>query len=172
MVFDYYEKLSRTQQRIYRESDAITVVRLNDPVPARRIVTSLTAALQIEHRADTEQACRRLGRALADDLKIRRFRLSVLAARPHDNYGELHGTYQPRHGTEAAKITLWMRTARRKRVVAFRTFLRTFLHEFCHHLDYELFRLADSFHTQGFFKRESSLFRQLVPARELPDNNR
>jgi hypothetical protein len=32
-----------------------------------------------------------------------------------------------------------------------------------HHVDYELLRLEDSFHTEGFFKRESSLFRQLVP---------
>jgi hypothetical protein len=95
----------------------------------------------------------------------------VLAARPHDNYGELHGTYEPRYGTAPAKITLWMRTARQKRVVAFRTFLRTFLHEFCHHLDYELFKLADSFHTEGFFKRESSLFHQLLPARKLPRVN-
>ena len=43
----------------------------------------------------------------------------------------------------------WMRTARRKQVVAFRTFLRTFLHEIGHHLDYELLRLAETFHTEG-----------------------
>ncbi len=55
-----------------------------------------------------------------------------------------------------------MRTARQGRVVAFRTFLRTFLHEFCHHLDYHLFSLTDSFHTEGFYKRESSLFHQLM----------
>ena len=51
--------------------------------------------------------------------------------------------------------------------MAFRTFLRTLLHEVGHHLDYEHLRLADSFHTEGFFKRESSLFYQLVP-RESP----
>jgi hypothetical protein len=48
--------------------------------------------------------------------------------------------------------------------VAFRTFLRTLLHEIGHHLDYEYLKLADSFHTEGFFRRESSLFTQLVPA--------
>lgn len=65
-------------------------------------------------------------------------------------------------GRRHARISLWMRTARHKRVVAFRTFLRTLLHEYCHHLDYEHFQLAQSFHTEGFFKRESSLFKQLV----------
>jgi len=59
-------------------------------------------------------------------------------------------------------ITLWMRTAQKKQVVAFRTFLRTFLHEVGHHLDYELLKLPETFHTEGFYKRESSLFRQLV----------
>ncbi len=49
---------------------------------------------------------------------------------------------------------------------AFRTFLRTLLHEICHHLDYELLKLDDSFHTEGFFKRESSLFNQLVAPKE------
>jgi hypothetical protein len=57
-----------------------------------------------------------------------------------------------------------MRTACHARVVAFRTFLRTLLHELCHHLDFEALGLSRSFHTEGFFKRESSLFRQLVPS--------
>ena len=55
-----------------------------------------------------------------------------------------------------------MRTARQKRVVAFRTFLRTLLHEVGHHLDYTRLGLGDSFHTQGFYARESHLFHQLV----------
>ena len=41
-------------------------------------------------------------------------------------------------------------------------FLRTFLHELCHHLDYEYLKTEDSFHTEGFYKRESSLFHQLM----------
>ena len=56
-----------------------------------------------------------------------------------------------------------MKTAARGQVVAFRSFLRTLLHELCHHLDYTLYALADSFHTEGFFRRENALFYQLVP---------
>jgi hypothetical protein len=56
-----------------------------------------------------------------------------------------------------------MRTAKQRRVVAFRTYLRTLLHEVGHHVDYAYLRLPDSFHTEGFYKRESSLFAQLVP---------
>jgi len=61
------------------------------------------------------------------------------------------------------KIQLWKRTARQKRVVAFRTYLHTLLHEVGHHLDYTVLRLPDSCHIEGFYKRESSLFHQLVP---------
>jgi len=31
------------------------------------------------------------------------------------------------------------------------------MHELCHHLDYESLRLPESFHTEGFYKRESSV---------------
>jgi hypothetical protein len=89
--------------------------------------------------------------------------VEVLAARPSASWGELHGLYTPIVGGTPARIQVWMRTARHKRVVAFRTFLRTLLHEFVHHLDYHHLKLADSFHTEGFFRRESSLFKQLVP---------
>jgi hypothetical protein len=88
--------------------------------------------------------------------------VGVLAVRPTLREAELHGLYTREPGRRA-RIRVWMRTVRYKRVVAFRTFLRTLLHEVCHHLDYTHLKLADSFHTEGFFKRESSLFYQLVP---------
>ena len=61
-----------------------------------------------------------------------------------------------------ARITVWMRTAARKDVVAFKTFLRTLIHELCHHLDYELYKLPETFHTEGFYKRESTLVNALL----------
>ena len=67
-------------------------------------------------------------------------RVEVLAARPHAKWGELHGLYTAEHGRRP-KIQLWMRTAKQKRVVAFRTYLRTLLHEVGHHLDYAKHRV-------------------------------
>jgi hypothetical protein len=61
-----------------------------------------------------------------------------------------------------------MRTAAHGKIVSFRTFLRTLLHELVHHLDVTVFGLDDSFHTEGFFRRESSLVRQLLPPRTPP----
>ena len=91
-------------------------------------------------------------------------RIQVLAVRPSDDWGELHGLYLPEEAGRTAKIQLWMRTAKHKRVVAFKSYLRTLLHEICHHLDYELYKFPETFHTEGFYNRESSLFHQLVQA--------
>jgi hypothetical protein len=94
-------------------------------------------------------------------LRLPPVRVEVLAARPHARWGELHGLYTAERG-KTPRIQLWMRTAKQKRVVAFRTYLRTLLHEVGHHVDFTGLRLAESYHTEGFYKRESSLFHQLV----------
>ena len=126
------------------------------------LVHAIESALKNEDRGKIEILSQKLGSALTARLKVPAIRVKVLAVRPHDSGGELHGLYNPGEGKLPAVMTIWMRTAQHKRVVAFRTFLRTILHEFCHHLDYEHFRFSYSFHTEGFYKRESSLFHQLV----------
>ena len=61
-----------------------------------------------------------------------------------------------------------MRTAKKRQIVAFKSFLRTLCHELCHHLDYELFALEETFHTDGFYKRESSLANALLASEANP----
>jgi DinB superfamily len=163
MPFGYFERLTRRQQAIYLKSDGITAVPLREVERLRPLVRELARALEGGERRLTESASQLLASALAHDLRVPPVRVKVLAARPHARWGELHGLYETTaRGAETPLITLWMRTARQKRVVAFRTYLRTLLHEVGHHLDYTLLGLADSFHTQGFYQRESHLFHQLV----------
>ena len=162
MPFAYYARLSRAQQAIYRKSDEIVEVRLPRPVELHPAVEALSVALAGEERANVQRATERMIRALTDALGVPPVKVQVLAARPHAKWGELHGLYTAERG-RTPTIQLWMRTAKQRRVVAFRTYLRTLLHEVGHHLDYTLLRLRDSYHTEGFYKRESSLFKQLVP---------
>jgi uncharacterized damage-inducible protein DinB len=163
MPFAYFKRLTRRQQAIYLESDGITTMPLPQVSRLQPLVTALARALDGGERARTESAAQRLVQGLAAALGAPPVRVKVLAARPHADWGELHGLYETTHrAAEPPLITLWMRTARHKRVVAFRTFLRTLLHEVGHHVDYTLLRLGDSFHTQGFYARESHLFHQLV----------
>ncbi|MGB9429225.1 MAG: hypothetical protein WCC11_05015 [Gammaproteobacteria bacterium] len=163
MVFNYYARLSASNKRVYQASDRIEVLVLPDPAPLRPMAAKLVDALKTDKRAVVEVVCAELAAAVLQQLKTPPVTLKVLAARPSNDYGELHGFYEGVEGRlKVAKITLWMRTAQKKQVVAFRSFLRTFLHELCHHLDYEYLKLEDSFHTEGFYKRESSLFHQLT----------
>jgi hypothetical protein len=163
--FGYYARLSRSQQAVYRKSDGVAQTRLPHPAELWPLVAGLEAALASDSRARCEAAAERLIRGLTDALAVEAVRVRVLAARPHARWGELHGLYEATPGGRPL-ITLWMRTAKQRRVVAFRTFLRTLLHEVGHHLDYTLLRLPESYHTEGFYKRESSLFHQLVASRE------
>lgn len=162
MVFAYYKRLNQAQKRIYRASDKVTSVRLPEPGRFAPLVGRLEEALKAEDRGKTQAACRQLVDAMTAALNIAPVSIKVLTARPSEDWGELHGLYYPREDGKRARITVWMRTAQQRRVVAFKSFFRTVLHEFGHHLDYTLLDLADSFHTEGFYKRESSLFHQLT----------
>ncbi len=183
MTFAYYNKLSASQKRIYRMSDGITAITLPGADGLHECIVDLERALAAEERARIEESCRKIADSITQRLSLPPVRVAVLSVRPAGTWGELHGLYETASGRSSAKITLWMRTVKHRRVVAFRSFLRTLLHELCHHLDYALFRLADSFHTEGFYKRESALFHQIMqehagrpsgpPARnDTPDTRR
>jgi hypothetical protein len=159
--FAYYERLTRAQQRIYRQSDAITRLALPGAQELHPLVAGLDAALFAEDRLAVQVASQQLFAGLTRAFAVGPCRVEVLAARPHNRWGELQGLYTD--DRRLPRVQLWMRTARQRRVVAFRTYLRTLLHELGHHLDYRYLKIADSFHTQGFYQRESSLFHQLVP---------
>jgi hypothetical protein len=160
--FEYYNRLSAKQKATYRKSDAVDAVAVPDSVALVPLVGELEAALSTGKRRATAKAASSLLLALCQQLGVPAVRVTVRTVRPEIPGGELHGLYTfAEKGTDPT-IEVWMKTAAHERVVRFRTFLRTLLHELMHHLDVTLLDLDDSFHTEGFFKRESSLVRQLV----------
>jgi hypothetical protein len=166
MRFAYYDRLSPARQKIYRSSDGIVALgipRGQDHGPA---IVRIEAGLRVDKRSAVQRECQALIDALTAGYRVPKVRVRVLARRPTDSYGELHGLYEPEEGRTPARITVWMRTAHKQQVVAFKTFVRTVIHELCHHLDYELFALEETFHTEGFYKRESSLVTALLVQRE------
>jgi hypothetical protein len=162
MRFAYYDRLSPSRQRIYRKSDAIDRIGLPAGLDAAAAIGAIVAGLEQDHRTGVQAACQALIDALVAGYHVPPVRVRVLATRPADNTGELHGLYEAEEGATRARISVWMRTAQKRRVVAFKTFLRTLIHELCHHLDYELFALEETFHTEGFYKRESQLVAALL----------
>ena len=162
MPFAYYHRLSPPRQQIYRQSDAIGLLDLPAGLDLGAQVALMRDSLARDDVAGVRKAGKDVIDALVAGFRVPPIRTRVLATRPADGGGELHGLYEPEEGATSARVTVWMRTAQRKQVVAFRTFLRTLIHELCHHLDYELLKLPETFHTEGFYKRESSLVAALL----------
>lgn len=169
MPFPYFDRLPPSKQKIYIQSDRVSELKLPQPELLRPLVEGLRRSLQREDRKAVELAAGYVARGITDMLRVPPVQIQVLAVRPRASWGELHGLYT-QEGGQPPRIKLWMRTAAHRRVVAFRTFLRTLLHEVGHHLDYRYLKLGDSLHTEGFFRRESSLVRQLLG--ELADEQR
>lgn len=167
MKFAYYQNLSSRQKRVYDRSDAVRSIRLPSSLDLGGTVRDLEVALRHDDRAATERAASELVYGMLGSLGLAPVQVRVLAARPSTSREELHGQYEFGGSRSRPVITVWMRTAQRKQVVAFRTFLRTLLHEVTHHLDYEVFHFADSLHTQGFYRRAESLFDRLTAGVEL-----
>jgi hypothetical protein len=163
MPFAYYDKLGAESKRIYRKSDAITRILLPDIATLMPLAKAVEPALASAKRSEIQALCQALVDAINAQIAAPPVKVKVLERRPSNSYGELHGLYEPDEVTGGvARISVWMRTAQKDQVVKFRTFLRTLVHEVCHHLDYEHYKLAETFHTEGFYARESALMRELL----------
>jgi len=161
--FAYFDRLSAASKRTYRRSDRIARVELPDVARLMPLASLIAPPLEAASIGGVREACQRLVDEMNAQLATPPVTVKVLERRPANSDYELQGLYEPDEvagGT--ARITVWMRTAKKENVVKFRTFLRTLLHEVCHHLDYELYKLDETFHTEGFYARESALMRELL----------
>lgn len=164
MPFPYYRRLSAEHKAVYQKSDAISAVEIPNLDALRTLAHEVEGALSLGKQRVVESSVNRFASAFFTALSVPGVHVYVRATRPRSAESELHGLYTFADGKDAAQIEVWMRTAAQKQVVRFRTFLRTLLHEMLHHLDVVLYKLPESFHTEGFYRRESNLMKQLAPA--------
>jgi hypothetical protein len=160
--FAYYEGLSRAEKRAYDDSDRRRTVPLRAPAACKGALADIERGLLADDREIVEVATRALVAELVAQTDAPPVVVHVLAVRPSDDDGELHGFYEMDDDTGLCELKVWMRTAAKKKPVALRSYVRTVLHELCHHLDFARDQLDHSFHTHGFFARESDLARQIL----------
>lgn len=162
--FPYFSRLSAANKRIYIRSDELREVKVPDIVALEPLVADLRASLEAGRRVRTTKAANTLVLAFCKQMRAPKVRVRVRETRPSWEGGELHGLYTfAEDATDTPEIEVWMRTVARGDVVKWRTFFRTLLHEVCHHLDATIYEMPESFHTHGFYARESNLLRQLSP---------
>lgn len=160
--FAYYARLSPSDKAIYRNSDAIAEVPLPDVASLTPLVRAIDVALFSGKRVRVAKAVTAFIEAFLAQLGAPPVKVQVREVRPDLDDAELHGLYTFAAEDTPARLEVWMRTRAQEKVVKFRTFLRTIIHELLHHLDVTIFALDDSFHTEGFFRRESSIVRALL----------
>lgn len=142
----------------FLESGRIRTLDLPQDGRLLTISRSIEAAMKSGTTADVRRACAEFLDAASDFYRVSDCGVRVFAARPlrvRENWSsELFGDYTP----QTMLIRVWMRTAVRKEITSFGTFLSTLCHEFCHHLDFQKFGFHDSWHTRGFYERAAVLY--------------
>ena len=141
----------------FQESEQLISVELPPELP--KLAQSIEAAMKEGTRGDVRQACTEFLSAASAFYRVRPPEVRALAARPlrvrEGGWAtELFGDYS----LDSALIRIWTRTAVRKQVTSFETFLSTLCHEFCHHLDCQKFAFSRSPHTRGFYERCAVLY--------------
>jgi len=148
-------KVSRAS---FVESDRIRTLDLPQDEGLSAITKSIESAMKTGTTVVVRRACAEFLHAASQFYQVSDCGIRVLAARPlriREHWAtELFGDYTP----ETLLIRVWMRTAVRKEITSFGTFLSTLCHEFCHHLDYQKFGFRDSWHTRGFYERAAALY--------------
>jgi hypothetical protein len=142
----------------FLESDRIRTLDLAQDRRLRPLAKSIELAMTDGTTAAVRRACVEFLASASEFYNVHACGIRVLASRPlrvrEHGAIELFGDYAP----ESMLIRVWMRTAVRKEITSFGTFLSTLCHEFCHHLDFQRFGFADSWHTRGFYERTAALY--------------
>ncbi len=142
----------------FTESDRMRTIDLPQDGSLRIIAKSVECAMKAGTTTNVRHACQEFLETTSRFYGVPDCGIRVFAARPlrvRENWAsELFGDYTP----ETMLIRVWMRTAVRKEITSFGTFLSTLCHEFCHHLDFQQFRFPDSWHTRGFYERAAALY--------------
>lgn len=149
---------TRKNREQFSESDRTKTLELPRNRALTEIAQCLESAMKSDNIRDVRSACTDFLAAASKFYEVPPCGIRVLAARPlrtreHGTF-ELFGDYAP----DSMLMRVWMRTAVRKDVTSFGTFLSTLCHEFCHHLDFKKFGFADSWHTRGFYERAGVLY--------------
>ncbi len=153
----------------FLDSDRLQMLPLPPDQRLPTIAATIETTMKAGRATDVRTACHAFLGAASEFYGVPRCTVRVLSARPlrvrEYSTTELFGDY---HQAGNA-IRVWMRTAVRKEVTSFGTFLSTLCHEFCHHLDFHRFGFGNSWHTRGFYQRSAVLYHHAkgTPVKQL-----
>lgn len=151
------------EQKSYEISNRVNSVDFRVTPAMRQKVDALATWLAAGDKSKVRGATEAVIGMLCEAARVPQTRFRLLDAAPAQYRGDkavvkLYGLCEP-DGT----ISLAYRTAVRRQVVAFKTYLTTLVHEFVHYYDARRLELGASFHTRGFYDRVRDLVGRLAP---------
>lgn len=159
----------KKNRQFFLESDRLRSIVLPADGRLHRIAQAIESAMELGSMGDVRRHSAEFVATVSDFYRVPKGDVQILAARPlRTRRGwrtELFGDYHP----TTMLIRVWMRTAVKKKITSFGTFLNTLCHEFCHHLDFHQFKFRDSWHTRGFYERAAILYHHArgTPVKQL-----
>lgn len=148
----------KRNRALFIQSDQMKTLELPPEARLLQSAARIESAMKAGSMTDVRGACAEFLGTASAFYKVPKCDVRVLASRPlyvrEHSTTELFGDYHP----DSMLIRVWMRTAIRKEITSFGTFLSTLCHEFCHHLDFHRFRFPNSWHTRGFYERTAALY--------------
>jgi hypothetical protein len=159
----------RKNRESFETSDRVKTLDLPTDGRFVKVAAAMESAMKTGAAADVRQICADFLGTASDFFHVPGCKVRVLSARPlrvrEYSTIELFGDYHP----STMLIRVWTRTAIRKEITSFGTFLSTLCHEFCHHLDFQRLGFRDSWHTRGFYERTAALYHHCrgTPAKPL-----
>lgn len=160
---------TRRNRDQFLASDRTVLLELPSDGELPKCAKLIEAAMKSGVSREVSRSCSMFLSVASHFYKVPNCKIRVLAARPlrvrERSTVELFGDYH----SSTMLIRVWMKTAIRKNVTSFGTFLSTLCHEFCHHLDFHRFGFQDSWHTRGFYERTAALYHysRSTPAKRL-----
>lgn len=157
MITDPFPRSGKRRAE-YERSDLMTELAVPEDDRLHTLALEIESALSSGSTSPVRAACTAFLSEAARFYAVSQPKVRVLAARPLRIYErgatELFGDYD----LATTVIRVWMRTAVRRHVTSFGTFLSTLCHEFCHYMDLRVFGFPNTPHTRGFYQRTAVLY--------------
>jgi len=156
------DSIPKDKHEAFHKSDSIKTVDLRCQMELKQILLE-TQKIYLGANEDTiVEGMQKLANAVCEQLGAQPTEVEIAKEIPYDDYGPLHGYYLPKEPKWPALIVLCLLHINTDDRITFKHLVEVFVHELVHHLDFALYDLGDSFHTDGFDKRQKYLIAEFV----------
>jgi hypothetical protein len=152
----FMRSASALKRSSYRKSQALEAPGFTLNAHCLETARTLHDAMNDHDELAISRASQQFVTALCKASRVPDKIVTVAGKRQQRGRGEIHGLCEMN-----GRITIYLYTAKRGLMVAFKTYLKTLIHEFMHHYDWKGLKIQ-SMHTAGFYKRVNHVYKHVL----------